>query len=42
MPDTGFMVPTVRVTDKLQLKAGDYVVLLKGAEIARYELTQHG
>ena len=36
--DAGFMVPPVRVTDNLQLKAGEYVVLLKGAEIARYEL----
>jgi flagellar biosynthesis protein FlhA len=36
--DAGFLVPPVRVTDNLQLKAGEYVVLLKGAEIARYEL----
>ena len=39
--DAGFMVPPVRVTDNLQLKAGEYVVLLKGAEIARYELAQN-
>jgi flagellar biosynthesis protein FlhA len=32
------MVPPVRVTDNLQLKASEYVVLLKGAEIARFEL----
>lgn len=36
--DLGYMVPPVRVTDNLQLKASEYVVSLKGAEIARYEL----
>ncbi len=36
--EAGFVVPPVRVTDNLQLKAGEYVVLLRGAEIARYEL----
>ncbi len=36
--DTGYLVPPIRVTDNLQLKAGEYVVLLKGAEIARFEL----
>jgi flagellar biosynthesis protein FlhA len=36
--DVGYMVPAVRVTDNLQLKANEYVVLLKGAEIARFEL----
>jgi flagellar biosynthesis protein FlhA len=36
--DAGFLVPPVRVTDNLQLKASEYVVLLKGAEIARYDL----
>jgi len=36
--DFGYMVPPVRVTDNLQLKASEYVVLLKGAEIARFEL----
>jgi flagellar biosynthesis protein FlhA len=39
--DLGYMVPPVRVTDNLQLKAGEYVVLLKGAEIARFELMQN-
>ncbi|HEV2202052.1 MAG TPA: flagellar biosynthesis protein FlhA [Bryobacteraceae bacterium] len=39
--DAGFLVPPVRVTDNLQLKAGEYVVLLKGAEVARYELVQN-
>ena len=36
--DLGYMMPPVRVTDNLQLKASEYVVLLKGAEIARYEM----
>ncbi len=39
--DLGYMVPPVRVTDNLQLKACEYVVLLKGAEIARFELMQN-
>ncbi|MGH9592776.1 MAG: FHIPEP family type III secretion protein, partial [Bryobacteraceae bacterium] len=38
--ELGYMVPPVRVTDNLQLKAGEYVVLLKGIEIARFELAQ--
>ncbi|HLH38318.1 MAG TPA: flagellar biosynthesis protein FlhA [Bryobacteraceae bacterium] len=38
--DLGYMVPPVRVTDNLQLKANEYVVLLKGAEIGRFELMQ--
>ena len=36
--DLGYMVPPVRVTDNLQLKASEYTVFLKGAEIARFEL----
>src|SRR5579872_5093801 len=39
--DLGYMVPPVRVTDNLQLKAGEYTVLLKGAEIARFEIMQN-
>jgi flagellar biosynthesis protein FlhA len=39
--DVGYMVPPVRVTDNLQLKANEYVVLLKGAEIGRFELMQN-
>jgi flagellar biosynthesis protein FlhA len=39
--DLGYMVPPVRVTDNLQLKANEYVVLLKGAEIGRFELMQN-
>ncbi len=38
--DLGYMVPPVRVTDNLQLKANEYVVLVKGAEVARFELAQ--
>ena len=39
--DLGYMMPPVRVTDNLQLKAGEYVVLLKGAEIGRFEMLQN-
>ncbi len=39
--EMGYAVPPVRVTDNLQLKASEYVVLLKGAEIARFELLQN-
>jgi flagellar biosynthesis protein FlhA len=39
--DLGYMVPPVRVTDNLQLKAGQYVVHLKGVEIARFEILQN-
>jgi flagellar biosynthesis protein FlhA len=39
--DLGYMVPPVRVTDNLQLKSGEYVVLMKGAEIARFEMIQN-
>jgi len=36
--DLGYMVPPVRVTDNLQLRASEYAVFLKSAEIARFEL----
>lgn len=36
--ELGFVLPPVRVTDNLALKAREYVVLLKGAEITRFEL----
>ena len=36
--DYGYLVPPVRVTDNLGLKAREYVILLKGAEIGRFEL----
>jgi flagellar biosynthesis protein FlhA len=39
--DLGYLVPPVRVTDNLQLKAGEYSVLLKGVEIARFEIMQN-
>ena len=39
--DLGYMVPPVRVTDNLQLKPSEYVVLLKGAEIGRFEIVQN-
>jgi flagellar biosynthesis protein FlhA len=36
--ELGYLLPPVRVTDNLSLRAGEYVILLKGVEIARYEL----
>lgn len=36
--ELGFVVPPVRVTDNLSLKSREYVVQLKSAEIARFEL----
>lgn len=36
--EIGFVLPPVRVTDNLTLKAREYSVLLKGVEIARFEL----
>ncbi len=36
--ELGFLMPPVRVTDNLNLRSREYVVLLKGAEIARFEL----
>ncbi len=38
--DLGYILPPVRVTDNLSLRVREYVVLLKGAEIARFELPQ--
>ncbi len=37
--ELGYVVPPVRVTDNLSLKAREYVISLKGVEIARFELT---
>jgi flagellar biosynthesis protein FlhA len=34
----GFLLPAVRVTDNLSLRSREYVVLLKGSEIGRYEI----
>lgn len=36
--DLGYLLPPVRVTDNLQLKTREYVILLKGTAVARYEL----
>jgi flagellar biosynthesis protein FlhA len=36
--DLGYLLPAVRVTDNLGLRSREYVVLLKGTEIARFEL----
>jgi len=38
--DLGYILPPVRVTDNLALKVREYVVLLKGSELARFELPQ--
>ncbi len=38
--ELGYMLPPVRVTDNLQLKSREYLISLKGVEIARYELPQ--
>ena len=36
--DLGYLVPAVRVTDNLNLKAREYTIGLKGVEIGRFEL----
>jgi flagellar biosynthesis protein FlhA len=36
--ETGFLLGPVRVVDNVALKAHEYVVMLKGAEIGRFEL----
>ncbi len=36
--ELGFLLPSVRVTDNLSLKATEYVLALKGVEIGRYDL----
>src|SRR5450432_4915521 len=38
--DLGYILPPVRVTDNLSLRSREYLVSLKGVEIARYELPQ--
>jgi len=38
--DLGYLLPAVRVTDNLSLRSREYVILLKGVEISRYELPQ--
>ncbi len=39
--DFGYLLPPVRVTDNLGLKAREYVISLKGVEIARFEIPQN-
>jgi len=34
----GFLVPSVHITDNLKLKSREYVVLLRGVEVARWEM----
>lgn len=36
--ELGYILPPVRVTDNLSLRAHEYIVLLRGVEIARFEL----
>ncbi|HEY7304272.1 MAG TPA: flagellar biosynthesis protein FlhA [Bryobacteraceae bacterium] len=36
--ELGYLLPPVRVIDNLQLKPREYVVLVKGIEVARFEL----
>lgn len=36
--DLGFVLPPVRVSDNLSLKAGEYQILLKGTEISRFKM----
>lgn len=36
--EAGYLLPPVRVTDNLQLKAREYTISIKGLEVARYEL----
>jgi len=38
--DLGYLLPPVRVTDNLSLRAREYVISMKGVEVARYELAQ--
>src|ERR1700730_4965681 len=38
----GFLVPSVHITDNLKLKPREYLVLLRGVEVARWETQQEG
>lgn len=38
--ELGYVMPPVRVTDNLGLKAREYVILLRGVELSRFELVQ--
>jgi len=37
----GFILPSVRVTDNLSLRSREYTILLRGAEISRFELPKN-
>ena len=37
----GFMVPSIHITDNLALREGEYVVYLRGIEMARWELRRN-
>src|ERR1035438_2731110 len=36
----GFLVPSIHITDNMKLKPREYVVYLRGVEIARWEMYQ--
>ena len=36
--ELGYLLPPVRLTDNLSLKAGEYAIHLKGVEVARYDM----
>jgi len=38
--ELGYLLPPVRVTDNLSLRSREYVMLLKGAEVARFDMPQ--
>jgi flagellar biosynthesis protein FlhA len=38
--ELGYLLPPVRVTDNLSLRAREYVISIKGAEAARFEIAQ--
>jgi flagellar biosynthesis protein FlhA len=38
--ELGYLLPPVRVTDNLSLRSREYVILLKGVEVARHDLPQ--
>jgi flagellar biosynthesis protein FlhA len=38
--DLGYLLPPVRVADNLSLRSREYSILIKGAEVSRYELPQ--
>jgi flagellar biosynthesis protein FlhA len=38
--DLGYLLPSVRVTDNLSLRSREYLISVKGTEVARFELPQ--